>query len=176
MSMKPRSAILRRLLPLISAVLLGCAVASAAAPEPAAAPKPAAPAAPVAPVKTPAVTNAVEIIPQSVFLTSSPTQTLRDPFFPDSARRPTATPVATTRTNLPATTAVDLKLKAIFGTTQRPLATINSTTFGLGEEHDLTTTAGRIKVRCLEIRLEDETVIVEAAGTRRELRFPPKRK
>lgn len=129
-------------------------------------------------VKSPASTNAapaeaqaaVAEIPRSVFLLSSPTQTLKDPFFPNSTRL-SATPAAKTAGQKKDAPAAELSLKAIFGTPSRPFATINSTTLSAGEEQDVLTPAGRVRVRCLEINLAAQSVVIEVAGSRRELRF-----
>ncbi|MDW8308165.1 MAG: hypothetical protein RMK20_02185 [Verrucomicrobiales bacterium] len=105
-----------------------------------------------------------------MFLLSSPTQTLKDPFFPNSTRlsAAVASKNAGQKKDAP---AAELALKAIFGTPARPFATINSTTLGPGEEQDVLTGAGRVRVRCLEINLAAQSVVVEVAGSRRELRF-----
>ena len=156
--MKTRFDIFPLRVALLGAALLAPAVVPAAAPST------------NAPVAAATTTNVVPEIPRSVFLASSPTQELRDPFFPSTARVPVA--AVATRTNAPANVAVDLTLKAIFGTPARPFATINSATFGIGEERDVVTPTGRVRLRCVEIRTKDETVIVEVGGDRRELRFP----
>jgi hypothetical protein len=137
----------------------------------AAPPQPAAPAkAPASPA--PAPTNVVAEIPRSIFVVSSATQAVKDPFFPNSTRLGV---LPTSKTNQPAAIAVDLVLKAIFGTTDRPLATINNATFGAGEEREVLTLAGKVRVRCVEIRLKDEAVVIELGGERRELRFPKRK-
>ena len=110
-------------------------------------------------------------IPQSVFLVGSATQDTKDPFFPNSTRL-NAQVTKTSRTNITKMViAADLSLKAILGTPDQPLATINNTTFGVGEVQDVATPLGRVRVRCVEIRLQDESVIIETAGSRRVLRF-----
>jgi hypothetical protein len=167
MFMKPRfqSFPRHRMSGLLLAVLLGRAAMQAGPPQPAAAAK--APASPA-----PAPTNIVAEIPRSIFVTSSATQAVKDPFFPNSTRLGT---MITSKTNQPAATAVDLVLKAIFGTTDRPLATINNTTFGAGEEREVLSPTGKVRVRCVEIRLKDESVVIEISGERRELRFPKRK-
>jgi hypothetical protein len=131
---------------------------------------PADPAAPARATASPALapTNVVAEIPRSIFVVSSATQAVKDPFFPNSTRLGIVT---TSKTNQPVAIAADLALKAIFGTPDRPLATINNATFAPGEEREVATSSGKVRVRCVEIRLKDETVIVEAAGSQRELRF-----
>jgi len=144
------------------AVALGCLAALAADPVSKSAGKPEIMAAPP---------KGVPVIPQSVFLASSTTQAISDPFFPNSTRIAAAVTTTAKFTNAPAVVASDLVLKAIFGTPDRPLATINNSTFGVGEEQDVATPRGRVRVRCVEIKLQDETVIIEAAGHQRALRF-----
>jgi len=119
-----------------------------------------------------APTNVVEEIPQSVFVVSSPTQMIKDPFFPNSTRLVAmAQPNPKKGTNKVTTVMADLTLKAIFGTPDRPMATVNDATFEVGEEREVVTSSGRVRVRCIDIRLDDEAVIVEVAGSHRELRF-----
>ena len=64
---------------------------------------------------------------------------------------------------------VDLQLKAIGGTPENPLVTINSRTFGKGEDGEMNTSAGRIQIHIVDI-LED-SVILTVNGEQRELRF-----
>lgn len=109
-------------------------------------------------------------IPQSVFLLSSPTQTLKDPFFPNSTRLSAALAGKTPGQKKDAP-AAELALKALFGTPSRPFATINSTTLGVGEEQEVITSGGRVRVRCLQINLAAQSVVIEVGGSRRELRF-----
>ena len=150
---------------LLLAALLGQAAMQAGPPQPAAPPK-------ASTSRAPAPTNVVAEIPRSIFVVSSTTQAVKDPFFPNSTR---FAAVTTTRTNVAGAAVVDLALKAIFGTTDRPLATINNATFGAGEEREVLTLAGKFRVRCVEIRLPDETVVIEIGGERRELRFPKRK-
>jgi len=162
MIMKPRFDFFRHRAPLLVVALLGQAVMRAA-PQPAAPAKAPAPPAAVS-------TNVVLEIPQSVFVVSSTKQAVRDPFFPNSTR---LAAVTTARTNVTGAAVVaDLTLKAIFGTGSRPLATINNATFEVGEEQEVLTPAGKVRVRCVDIKPTDEIVVIEVAGGRRELRFP----
>jgi hypothetical protein len=118
--------------------------------------------------KLSAATNAAAI-PQSVFTLPSANSSVKDPFFPKSTRLAAMERIPTNRV---AVVAADLVLKGLSGRPDAPLATINDMTFGVGEERDVRTAAGRVRVRCVEINLGDESVVVEVAGTRRELRFP----
>ena len=64
---------------------------------------------------------------------------------------------------------VDLKLGGISGTREHPLAIINGHTFEAGEEADINSVSGRVHVRCIEIRPEGVSVLVN--GRRKELRM-----
>jgi hypothetical protein len=121
---------------------------------------------------TPVATQAPFIepaVPQSTFTQPKRREEGRDPFFPKSIRPygeeakpknvPTVTPIA------------ELSLKGISGTPEQPLAIINTTTFTVGEEGDVSTRAGKIRIRCVEIRMSEGTVLVQVGGQSRELRL-----
>jgi hypothetical protein len=105
-------------------------------------------------------------IPRSTFVMPKSAKEGRDPFFPNSTRLFGET--TTTKTNAPTTNA-GLVLKALAGSAERRLATINTRTFEVGEEAEVQTGAGRVRVRCLEIN--DDSVVIEVGGTRRTLRM-----
>ena len=111
--------------------------------------------------------------PQSVFVMPKKATEGRDPFFPNATR------VYLSDTEVkpkgPVAAVVDLSLKGISGTAAEPLAIINTTTFTTGEENDVITTAGRMRVRCVEINMLKGTVLVQAGGERRELRLQSKK-
>jgi hypothetical protein len=110
-------------------------------------------------------------VPQSTFQVPKKSAEGRDPFFPKSVRIygvdsvtktvPTPTPIA------------ELALKGISGTPEQPLAIINNATFSTGEEGDVATRAGRIRIRCVEINMSAGTVLVQVGGQSRELRLAP---
>jgi hypothetical protein len=117
------------------------------------------------------------VLHQSIFVDD--VKTGRDPFFPNTARRAEKVPLATTQPDgsLPNVAKVpfeQVKLKGILGNSWRRLALINNHTFEVGEQAEVKTNDGRIKVRCLEIR--DRSVIVNLAGEnqRRELHLNEK--
>ncbi|MCU0782630.1 MAG: hypothetical protein MUF81_01010 [Verrucomicrobia bacterium] len=161
--MKLRFQIRRRGATLLLAALLGRAAVHAGPPQPAAPAKAPAPAAV-------SLTNGVMEVPPSVFVVASATQAVRDPFFPNSTRLAAA--MMTTSTNVTGAAVSDLALKGLSGTAARPLATINNRILEPGEEQEIVTSAGKVRVRCVAINLKDESVVIEAGGTRRELRFP----
>lgn len=111
--------------------------------------------------------------PQSVFVIPKRSTEGKDPFFPNATRIYVSDdPVQKTA---PVASAVELTLKGISGTAAEPLAIINTTTFTTGEELDVFTTAGRMRVRCLEINMVTGTALVQVGGDRRELRLQPKK-
>jgi len=111
--------------------------------------------------------------PQSVFVLPKKASEGKDPFFPNSTR------VYISDTEVkpkgPVVVVGDLALKGISGTAAEPLAIINTTTFTTGEENDVITSAGRMRVRCVEINMALGTVVVQVGGQRRELRLDTKR-
>lgn len=107
-------------------------------------------------------------VPQSVFEVPKTPVEGRDPFFPNSSRAYGT--LATAATN--ATPAVvQLSLKALAGTAERRFATVNNRVFEVGEEGEVTTPTGRVRVRCLEIR--SDSVLIEVGGVQRQLRMRP---
>jgi hypothetical protein len=120
----------------------------------------------------PAATNAAPAqpeIPQSVFIIPTTPQEGKDPFYPRSMRLFTS--VTVTATNQPTVIAVELQLKALSGPPDHRLAIINNHTFDAGEEGEVATNAGRVRIICLEIK--DDSVVVLVGGERRILRLRP---
>lgn len=106
----------------------------------------------------------------SVFATPGMVGSGKDPFFPKSSRFNVVSVVSTNRAT--PNVVPELSLNGISGTVARPLAIINSRTFSAGEDGEVVTAAGnRVRVLCVEIRFEQNTVIVEVGGVRRELKF-----
>jgi hypothetical protein len=92
----------------------------------------------------------------------------RDPFYPKSMR-PYENAVQRITNAAPIAIVADLKLKALSGTPDHRLALVNNHTFETGEEADVTTSTGRLKIRCLEI--DTDSVVVQVGSERRELRL-----
>ena len=119
----------------------------------------------------PAVVNAAP--PKSVFKQPNGPLEGKDPFYPRSTHPYTqgqpVTPAATTTPTPAPVIDVDLKLGGISGTREHPLAIINGHTFEAGEEADINSVSGRVHVRCIEIRPEGVSVLVN--GRRKELRM-----
>ena len=88
----------------------------------------------------------------------------RDPFYPESTR-PYVTAVAT---NTVAPVAA-LTIRGFSGTSENRTVIINNHSFGVGDEGDVLTAAGRVHLRCLAIK--SNSVVIEANHQRRELDF-----
>jgi hypothetical protein len=95
----------------------------------------------------------------------------KDPFFPYRVLTPAVKPPVE---SAPSEAGRLLALNGLFGTANRPLATINGRPFEVGEEGEITTSAGKLKIRCLEIH--KDSVVVEITETRehKELRLRSK--
>ena len=156
--------LLRRGMLLLTAVWLGLVFAACAAQSPAAPPQPAG--------KAPASANAAPAeleIPKSVFTNPSTPQQGRDPFFPQSARMPKPVMVATTNTLL---IVAELELKGISGSAEHRLAIINNRTFEPGEEGEVLSSQGRVRIICREIKAD--SVVVQVGSELRVLRLRPR--
>jgi hypothetical protein len=102
---------------------------------------------------------------RSVFVTPANANEGRDPFFPTSQR-----PYERARVSQPQVVEISsLVLKGVSGPPGSRLAIINNRTFALGDEQDLVTAHGRIRIRCVEIN--DKSVVVESGGQRQELKY-----
>lgn len=110
-------------------------------------------------------------VPQSTFQVPKKSAEGRDPFFPKSVRVYGAGP--SDKNIPPPPPPAELALKGISGTPEQPLAIINNATFSKGEEGDVVTRAGRIRIRCVEINMSAGTVLVQVGGQSRELRLAP---
>ena len=101
-------------------------------------------------------TGPVELaVPRSVFdVTVKPT---KDPFFPLSLRQPVPS-----ATNALAFSASSFFLKGLSGAARQRLALINNRTVAAGENAEVTTVSGKIKIHCLEIR--ESSVLIRAGA------------
>lgn len=121
-------------------------------------------AAPAAPAAV-AVTNSL-----SIFVQPASPKEGRDPFFPASSR-PYQLAV------LPSAKAAEfnldlLVLQGISGLPPHRLVIINKRTFAVGDLGEVSTSQGRIRINCLEIKAH--SVVIEANGQRHELRYEEK--
>ena len=104
---------------------------------------------------------------QSIFVMPTAPKEGKDPFFPHSLR-PYNTRVIQTNT-IVAPVIAELRLDGISGTPEHRLAIINYKTFDTGEDGDVNTNAGKLRIRCLEIGAD--TAIIQIGGERRVLRL-----
>jgi len=101
--------------------------------------------------------------PRSVFALPSNPNEGRDPFFPDSTRPYENVTMAKTRmADISA-----LAIRGFSGPVDHRLVIINNYTFAAGDEGDVTTSIGRLHLRCIEIRTN--SVVIEVGGQRHEL-------
>jgi hypothetical protein len=104
--------------------------------------------------------------PKSIFVMPGKPEEGLDPFFPNSTRPYEAAMVA----NRHSAAVGSLELRGFSGDSSQHLVIINNHTFAKGDALDVITSAGRIRVRCIEIK--PNSVIVEADGQRVELSMP----
>jgi hypothetical protein len=121
-------------------------------------------AGPVPPATTATTTNV-----QSVFIQPAGPKDGRDPFYPASTRPYQSAVVAAKTAELNLNLLV---LQGISGEPAHRLVIINKRTFAVGDNLEVSTSQGRIRVHCLEIN--DNSVVIEANGQRHELRYDPK--
>jgi len=121
----------------------------------------------------PVATNALPLlpqIPQSIFIIPTTPQEGKDPFFPRSMRLFNDVVV---KTNLQSTAvavvAVELKLNGISGTADHRLAIINNRTFEIGEEGEVASNVGRVRIICKDIKADSVRVLI--SGEERILRL-----
>ncbi|TAK94666.1 MAG: hypothetical protein EPO07_16390 [Verrucomicrobia bacterium] len=117
-----------------------------------------------------ASTNAAPVeaaIPRSVFVIPTSLAEGRDPFFPH--RTGFIVAAATGPGKPTATIPGDLVVKGISGTADRRFCLINDVNFGVGDELDVKTNSGKVRVLCLAIH--EDTVTISVGGVRQELKF-----
>ena len=109
-------------------------------------------------------------LPQSVFVNDPLVG--KDPFFPESQRRRPPV-VAKVVQQVPADSnrAAYLVLKGVSGPSAKRIALINNMTFVAGEEGQVRTSAGMLKIRCVEVQEKSATVIIDGESARHELRL-----
>ncbi len=113
-------------------------------------------------------TNQTFIAPRSVFLQPSNPREGRDPFFPGSLR-PYAAAVVT---SAPTTDLTSLAMQGTSGSPEHRLVIINNVTFAVGDDAEVVTAQGRIRLHCIAIN--DDSAVIEAAGQRQILRYKSK--
>jgi len=115
-----------------------------------------------------ATTNLTQVAPRSVFNPPSVPKEGCDPFFPTSVR-PYASAVIT---NAPTADFSSLLIQGISGTPDHRLAIINKVTFAAGDEAEVFSSQGRIRIRCIVVT--DNSAVIEAAGQRQILYYKPR--
>jgi len=65
-----------------------------------------------------------------------------------------------------------ISLQGVSGQPPQRLAIINKRTFAVGDNLEVSTSQGRIRVRCLEI--SENSAVIEVNGQRHELRYEEK--
>lgn len=106
----------------------------------------------------------------SVFSLPATPKDGRDPFYPASSRPYQAAVVAS-----PVTTDLNLDslvMQGISGVPPNRLVIINKHTFAVGDDVEVSTSQGRIRIHCLEINAT--SAVIEANGQRHELRYVDK--
>jgi hypothetical protein len=151
-------------------LFLGLAIASSAAESKPRPPqnsnlKPSPPAVP-----GPAFSAPEPVLVKSVFVVPTKPGEGKDPFFPKSTRLfPDISPKTVAA---PARTArVELHLKGISGMPGHRLAIINNRTIAAGEETDVSTVKGPVRIHCLDINAD--SALVQIGDEKRELRLRP---
>jgi hypothetical protein len=99
-------------------------------------------------------------IPRSVFTVPANPKEGRNPFFPSEGTEGSKRPSPDSRA---------IVLKGLSGKPTERLAMINNRTFAEGEEGEVSTPSGKVKIRCVEIKTD--SVVIEVGGERRELRM-----
>jgi hypothetical protein len=118
--------------------------------------------------QVPATTNLTQAAPRSVFDQPASPKEGCDPFFPTSVR-PYASAVVP---NAPTTDFSSLAMQGISGSPDHRLVIINKVTFAVGDEAEVFTSQGRIRIRCIVIT--DDSAVIEAAGQRQILHYKPR--
>ncbi len=115
--------------------------------------------------ETPVLTNEVYVVQRSVFNMPASTKEGRDPFFPNSLR-PYASAVVP---SAPTTDLSSLVMQGTSGAADHRLVIINNVTFAVGDDAEVLTSQGRIRIHCLAIT--DDAAVIEAAGQRTVLHY-----
>jgi len=104
----------------------------------------------------------------SVFIMPTNPQQGRDPFFPSSTR-PYQEAVPSVVHHDVVDVSSLLSFQGISGTTDRRLVIINKRTFAVGDQAEVSTSQGKVRIQCLEI--STNTAVIEANGQRINLHY-----
>jgi hypothetical protein len=104
-------------------------------------------------------------VPLSVFNQPTSPREGRDPFFPGSMRLFASMVIPKANSN----DLSSLVIRGKSGSSDHPLVIINDVTFAVGDERDVITPQGRIRIHCLQI--VGDLAVIEANGQHHDLRF-----
>src|SRR5207249_3073878 len=106
--------------------------------------------------------------PKSVFVSNDPRG--KDPFFPNRPRLGVLpTPAATNVVATAGPNLSDLQLRGITGSPERRIALINTDPLEKGEEKEVRTSNGKLKIQVLEIREKSVLLRIEGQKEPKEL-------
>jgi hypothetical protein len=108
----------------------------------------------------------VQQVPRSVFTIPANSKEGRDPFFPNSLRPYQALDVPGSH---PTTDLSSLVMQGILGAPPHQLVIINNITFGVGDDAEVRTPQGRIRIHCVDI--SGDSVVIEANGQEQTLHY-----
>lgn len=106
----------------------------------------------------------------SVFILPTSPKEGRDPFYPASTRPYQSAVVPGAKPS-----ELNLNLLVLQGISGQPphrLVIVNKRTFAVGDDSEVSTSQGRIRVHCLEIN--ERSAVIEVNGQRHELRYEDK--
>lgn len=105
----------------------------------------------------------------SVFILPTSPQQGRDPFFPSSTRPYQEAVPPAAHHNEVVDISTLLSLQGFSGTTDQRLVIINKRTFAVGDQAEVSTSQGKVRIQCLEI--STNTAVIEANGQRINLHY-----
>lgn len=117
-----------------------------------------------APVAQP---SAAQLAPRSIFILPANPKEGCDPFFPASLRPYESAVPSGAHGDL-----TELRLNGVSGPPNHRLVIINNVTFGAGDDAEVRTSQGRVRIHCLKIT--GTSVMIEANGQPQELRYGDK--
>ena len=119
---------------------------------------------PPAAAPAPSVTQ----VPRSIFTIPASSKEGRDPFFPASLRPYAAVLVPGGNTGDLST----LVIMGVLGVPPHQLVIINNVTFGVGDDAEIRTPEGRVRIHCIDITAN--SAVVEANGQEQTLHYGDK--
>ena len=116
-------------------------------------------------------TNETKFVTRSIFNQPASPKEGRDPFFPSSLRpyQSAVVPGAHVAAGVDVGTLV---IQGLSGAPGHRLVIINNVTFAIGDDAEVITSQGRIRVHCVDIT--GNSAVIDANGQRHELRYGEK--